>query len=225
MSKSTVDGVFGQWWTEYVRLAYWLARRVVQRRLNRRGIYPASGEIEELAQDAVARGWEKFAKRCWKSLPGKEDRKRWVCTATVRGAYEATRYRSRFGSISDPVAIRDDAMNRFRRVRPAAIHGEDTERDLIDPEYQPMVHAVQQWELRELVDKWLPEGLRDTAVHAAFGITQADSAVLQGVTDRTVRNRLRDIREYLDPSLNIYGILGMALEAARRDTWVPWTTS
>jgi hypothetical protein len=50
-------------------------------------------------------------------------------------------------------------------------------------------------------------------VFAAVGLTQQQSAVLQKCSERTVRNRLREIREILDPRPNIYEVIVSALEA------------
>ena len=225
MSERIANGVFGQWFSEYIRLAYWVGRRTVWRRLTRQGRDFTTDDIKELAQDAVSRGFDRFAKRCRQTLPGMDNRKSWVCQCVIRGACDATRNRSRFGAISDRSAIAADAMNRFRRVRPSGRHGTDEEREFLDVEYVPVVPVVQRWEVEELVDKWLPEHTRQTAVYAAMGFSQPDSALLQRCSERTVRNRLKDIREYLDPSVNWYAVLCCALECARRDTWKPWTTA
>ena len=92
-------------------------------------------------------------------------------------------------------------MNRFRRVRPSCIHGRDDEKQdaLEQVQDKPVQHAVQRWELEKQVERDLPQPLRKTALFAALGLTQYASAKLQGCTDRTVRNRLRDIREFLNP--------------------------
>jgi hypothetical protein len=74
----------------------------------------------------------------------------------------------------------------------------------------------------ELIDREVPAPLRATALYAASGLTQEQSAILQGVTDRTVRNRLRDLRNYLDPPVTLWEVIRVALESfldkpAKRD--------
>lgn len=215
MSKSSLSGLFSQWFSEYGRLAYWVARRWSWRLLNRYARDYSADELEELAQDAVARGFDRFAKRCAKSVCGESDRKKWVCQCVVRGARDAVRAKSRFGSISDGVAVRDDAMNRYKRVSPGFVHGDDNEKqDALEAvHYNPVVYAVQRWELEEIINRELPPDLRPTALYAAIGLTQEQSAILQEVTDRTIRNRLQEIRDCLDPLGNIYAIVCAALEA------------
>jgi hypothetical protein len=223
MSESTTNVLARTWFDEFIRLAYWIGRKWTKRLLESRGVSCAASELEEYAQDAVCRGFDRFAKivRKVRGL----DRKKRVCQCMVRACQDAVRNRSRFGSISEPAAIRDDATARFRRVRPSALHGTDEERDYLDVEYAPVGHEVQQWEVAQLAEKYIPEPLRQTAIFAAMGLCQADSAVLQHVTDRTVRNRLREIREYLDPMANPYAVIAYALECARLDKWTPWTTA
>jgi RNA polymerase sigma factor (sigma-70 family) len=210
-----LSGLVAQWFEEYARLAYWVARRWVQRGLDRQARDYSRSDLEELAQDAVARGFDRFAKRCAKDVCGESVRKRWVCQCVRRAAQDAVRNKSRFGSITSPVAVRDDAMNRYARVSPGFVHGDDSEkRDALEQvHYVPVVYAVQRWELEELVNRELPPHLRPTALYAALGFTQEESGLLQGVTDRMVRYRLAEIREYLRPGENIYAIICSALEA------------
>ena len=215
MSQSSLSGLFSQWFSEYGRLAYWVARRWSWRLLNRYARDYTPDELDELAQDAIARGFDRFAKRCAKSVCGESDRKKWVCQCVVRGARDAVRAKSRFGSVSDGVAVRDDAMNRYARVSPGFVHGDDNEKqDALEAvHYTPVVYAVQRWELEELVARELPPHLRTTALYAAVGLTQEASRILQGVTVRTVQNRLQEIRDLLCPDANIYAIVCAALEA------------
>lgn len=215
MSQSTLSSLVSQWFDEYARLAYWVARRWVRRLSDRYARDISPDELEELAQDAIARGFDRFAKRCAKHVCGSSDRKKWVCQCVVRGARDAIRAKSRFGSVSDGVAVRDDAMNRYARISAGFVHGDDSEKqDALEAvHYTPVVYAVQRWELEELIDRELPAHLRPTALYAAISLTQEQSAILQEVTDRTIRNRLQEIREYLDPNANIYAIVCAALEA------------
>ena len=197
MIQSNVSDLSSQWFAEFDRLVYWVARRFVRRFLYRRARDFNGSELEELAQDAICRGYDRFAKRCQREVCGESDRKRWVCQCVICGARDAVRCKSRFGSISSRVEVRDDAMNRFSRVRLGYVHGNDDEKQdaLEQVNYQPVTYAVQRWELEQLIDGELPTHLRPTALYAAIGLTQETSAALQGVTDRTVRNRLRDIPE------------------------------
>ncbi len=215
MNQSNLSGLFSQWYAEYIGLAYHVARRTCQRLMYRKSLDFSANDLQELAQDAVVRGYDRFAKRCARHVCGKSDRKAWVGQCVVRGARDAIRSKSRFGSISSPVAVRDDAMNRFNRVRPGFVHGTDNEKQtaLELVHYEPLPCAVQRWELEELVERELPAHLRLTGLYAALGLTQDASGILQGVTDRTIRNRLRDIRNHLNPDANIYAIICAALLA------------
>ena len=227
MSERSVNGVFSQWFSEYIKLAYWVGRRFVRRRLDRKGSNYSASDVKELAQDAVCRGFDRFAKRCWKGLPAADDRKRWVCQCVVRGAFDATRNRSRFGSVSAPAAIRDDATARFRRIRPAARHGSDSERALLEPEYRPCPPIVTPEEVTQAADSLLPKAeWRLLAVlKANQDLDNEQLAKLYGCTSRTIRSRFIEIKEYLDPSLSWVWKIAQGLEAARRDTWQPWTTA
>jgi RNA polymerase sigma factor (sigma-70 family) len=210
-----LSGLVAQWFDQYARLAYWVARRWVRRLLDRQARNYSPHDVDELAQDAVARGFDRFAKRCARDVCGESDRKRWVCQCVRRAAQDAVRNKSRFGSITSPVAVRDDAMNRYARVSPGFVHGDDNEKhnSLEQVHYVPVVYAVQRWELEQVAERELPPHLRTTAIYAALGFTQEESGTLQGITDRMVRYRLAEIREYLRPGENIYAIVCAALEA------------
>ena len=204
MSHSTVSDLTSQWFAEYTRLAYWIARRWTRRLLDYRGRSYSPNELEELAQDAVCRGYDRLVKRCNRDgAPIGRDRKRWLCQCVYRASFDACRARSRFGSISSHVAVRDDAMNRCQRVSLSS--GDDCEkRDALEQiGYVPVVYPAQRWEVERLVERELPAHLHATAIFAACGLTQNQSATLQGITDRTVRNRLRELRHYLDPNISV----------------------
>jgi len=164
MSDSTLSQLVAQWFNEYHRLAYWLARRWARRSLAYRARRYSANELEELAQDAVCRGFDRFAKRCQREVCGLSDRKRWVCQCVIKGALDAVRSKSRFGSITEPVAVRDDAMNRCQRVDAGFSHGTDNEKQdaLAQASYAPIDHPVQRWELEQLVERELPAHLRAT---------------------------------------------------------------
>jgi DNA-directed RNA polymerase specialized sigma24 family protein len=213
MFDSTVSKLAAQWFDEYSRLAYWLARRWSARLLAYRARGWSADELEELAQDAVCRGYDRFLKRCQREVCGASDRKRWVCQCVIMGARDAIRRKSTFGSISSPVAVRDDAMNRYQRVTLGFTHGDDSEKQnaLEQVGYVPIDHPVQRWELEQLVSRELPAHLQATALYAACDLTQEQSAILQGVTDRTVRNRLAEIRALLDSQANVYAVICEAL--------------
>jgi DNA-directed RNA polymerase specialized sigma24 family protein len=217
MSSSTPSRaaleVFSEWFAEYTRLAYWLANEWVRRLSCRQGITLAASEREELVQDAVARGYDRFVKRCTAKIPAKLDRKKWVCQCMLRAVRDALRSKSRFGSVTQPAAIRDDAMNRYRRVRPEGRHGTPEEREYLDPQDKPVAYEPTAEEVLAVIERELPPKLHDTARFAAFGISQVDSAKLQGVTDRTVRNRLGEIRLILDGfAPNDYAVIVAACE-------------
>jgi RNA polymerase sigma factor (sigma-70 family) len=214
MSKSILSPLIAQWFDEYHRLAYWLARRWAKRVLDYRSRGCSADELQELAQDAVARGFARFAKRCQRDVCGASDRKRWVCQCVIKGALDAVRSKSRFGSITEPVAVRDDAMNRCQRVDAGFAHGNDDEKQdaLAQVACVPIDHPVQRWELEQLVERELPAHLRATALYAACGLTQEQSAILQGVSERTIRNRLKEIRAILWPQTNAYAVICEALQ-------------
>ncbi len=215
MSHPIVSQLASQWFSEYSRLAYWIARQWCKRLLDYSARRYSADELAELAQDAVCRGYDRFAKRCATDICGQSERRQWVCQCVMRGVRDTIRSKSCFGSITDGVAVRDDAMNRFTRAHAGYVHGHDNEKqDALDQlHYQPVPHAVQQWELEQLAERELPDHLRLTAVYAACGLTQEQSAIIQGVTSRTVRKRLREAREYLAPELSIYAIVCDALRA------------
>jgi hypothetical protein len=58
-----------------------------------------------------------------------------------------------------------------------------------------------------------------------MGITQVDSAQLQDVDERTIRNHLKAIRQHLDPMGTLYGIVCWALECCRQDKTRRWATA
>jgi len=214
MLDSTLSQLIAQWFDEYHRLAYWLARRWAQRLLAYRGRSYSANELEELAQDAVCRGFARFAKRCQREVCGASDRKRWVCQCVSKGAFDAMRCKSRFGSISAPASVRDDVMNRCQRVDNGFTHGNDNDKQnvLAQLSYAPIEHPVQRWELEQLIAHELPAHLRATALYAACGLTQEQSAILQSVSDRTIRSRLTDIRNLLWPQSNVYAVICEALQ-------------
>ena len=214
MSDSTLSQLVAQWFNEYHRLAYWLARRIAQRLLAYRGRSYSANELEELAQDAVCRAFDRFAKRCQREVCGLSVRKRWVCQCVIKSAFDAARSKSRFGSISARASVRDDVMNRCQRVDNGFTHGTDNEKQdaLAHVSYAPIDHPVQRWELEQLVTRELPAHLRLTALYAACDLTQDQSAILQGVTDRTIRTRLTEIRNLLCPQSNVYAVICEALQ-------------
>ena len=214
MLDSTLSQLVAQWFDEYHRLAYWLARRWAKRCLDYRSRGYSGNELEELAQDAVCRGFARFAKRCQRDVCGLSDRKRWVCQCVIKGACDAVRSKSRFGSITAPASVRDDAMNRCQRVDAGFAHGNDNEKQdvLAQLSYVPIDHPVQRWELEQLIARELPAHLQATALYAACGLTQEQSAILQSVSDRTIRTRLAEIRVILWPQTNVYAVICEALQ-------------
>ena len=106
-------------------------------------------------------------------------------------------------------------MNRGTRVDAGFVHGSDDERhDLLEQvQYQPVHYAVQRWEVEELIQRELPSHLQATALYAACDLTHDQSAILQGVTGRTVRSRLREIREILCPEFSFGAVVLAALQS------------
>ena len=66
--------------------------------------------------------------------------------------------------------------------------------------------------LEQLIDRELPARLRATAIYSACGLTQQQSAILQSVSDRTVRSRLTEIRDLLCPQSDVCAIVCEALQ-------------
>jgi len=211
--------LYSQWFGEYSRLAYWIARRWCQRLLHYRSIGYSADRLEELVQDSVCRGYGRFVKRCQREAPGQSERKKWVAQCVIRGVRDALRGKSAFGSITDRAAIRDDAMNRFQRVKPGFYHGNDSARGeaLEQVGYVPIAHPAQRWEVERILNAELPAHLRPTALHAVLGLSQEQSAILQGLSARTVRNRLAEVREILNPSINVYAVVVAALAECLTD--------
>jgi DNA-directed RNA polymerase specialized sigma24 family protein len=114
--------------------------------------------------------------------------------------FDAIRSKSTFGSISSPSAVRDDVLNRRKRVdlnRRRDRDIDETGNALDHIEYQPVEYDVQRWEVEQVADRELPVHLRSTAVNRACGMTLQQSATLQGVSVRTVSYRLRQAQAYL----------------------------
>ena len=217
MSKANVNVLARQWFGEDMGLVYGVAWKWARRFIGMSGLdYAAARDLEEIVQDGVCRGYAEFAGMATR-VRGVERRKR-VCVCVIRGVRRAVRGKSRFGNPSTPSAVRADAMNRWTRVRPDGRHGTDQERDYLDVEYVPVTPPAQRWEVEELVvANGIPERYRKTAIYAAMGLSQVESAMLQGVDERTIRNHLKAIRQHLDPMGTLYGIVCWALEVARKD--------
>jgi len=209
-----------------MRLVYGVAWKWARKAMALSGRdYSAARDLEEIVQDGVCRGYALFVKRVY-HVRGIERQKR-VVQCVIRGVQNAVRAKSAFGSPSTPTEVRDDAMNRWHRERPRSGHGTDKERDYLEGvEYVPVTPVAQRWEIEELVrQNDIPERYQKTAIFAALGFTQGQSAFVQGVDERTVRNHLKAIRQHLDPMGSLYGIVCWALECARQDKFRPWTTA
>ena len=206
MSKSTVLDSASQWFGEHVKLAYWLAGKELTKQVRARGM--VRYEMDELMQDTVARAYGRFVTRCEKSLPNPDERKEWVATCVQFAVKDAIRNKSTFGYEleSDRYAIRGDAMTQLHRTEPAA-----------EPHTRPDTHPIEPWEIQRVIEReGIPERLHATALDMAMGLTQPASAKRQGFSERTLRNRLRDIREYLSPNVipNVYAKVVAAIQAA-----------
>ena len=79
MFQSIVQELCQQWFEEHARLAYWVSRRWCQRFAHYRAMAYSASDLEELAQDAVCRGYDRFVKRSLREVCGASDRKRWIC--------------------------------------------------------------------------------------------------------------------------------------------------
>jgi hypothetical protein len=85
-----------------------------------------------------------------------------------------------------------------------------------EPHTPADTHPIEDWEIQRVIEReGIPKRLQATALNAAMGLTQPASAKRQGISERTVRNRLRDIREYLSPNVipNVYAKLVATLQA------------
>ena len=85
MFQSMVSELVKQWFDEYARLAYWVARRWSERLLNAKARDYSSSDLEELTQDAVCRGFDRFAKRCQREICGAPVRAKQCRQKTVSG--------------------------------------------------------------------------------------------------------------------------------------------
>ena len=105
-------------------------------------------------------------------------------------------------------------MSRCQRVDTGFVHGNDNEKQdaLSQAAYVAVDYPVQRWELEQLVAHELPAHLQATALYAACGLTQEQSAILQSVSDRTIRNRLAEIRALLCPQVDVGAIVCEALQ-------------
>ena len=200
-------------------LVYAVAARAVSRQLSRQQRTVPPVELQELIHDAVCRGFGSFVNRCDKGLPKLADRKAWVCQCVVSGAKNACKTARRFG---DPAPFRGyvDALNRRGGLEPRGFwHATDAERSdaLEQMHYVPVQYEAQGWEIMQLLKSQnVPEHLHTTALAAAMGFSQADSAELQKCTERTVRNRLTELRDWFNPSWNPnpYAVICSALAQA-----------
>jgi DNA-directed RNA polymerase specialized sigma24 family protein len=202
----------------HVGLVYAIARKWCPKILARLGKHIPPDEIQETIQDAVCRALNAMLQRCDRQLPKLPERKAWVAQCAMSGVKNACKTARRFGNPA-PQAGYVDAMARRGSPEIGAFrHGLDAERQSVleQVHYVPVEYGVQRWEVEELLQRErLPEHLHKTALYAAMGLTQADSALLQGVTDRTIRNRLQEIRQYLNPSSpNVYSVVVEALRMA-----------
>ncbi len=206
MSKSTVLDLASQWFGEHTKLAYWIAGKELTNQVRARGM--KHYEMDELMQDTVARAYGRFVARCEKRIPKPDERKDWVATCVQFAVKDTIRNKSTFGYDleSDRYAVRSDATSQLRRTELTA-----------EPHTPPDTHPIEDWEIQRVVEReGIPKRLQATALNAAMGLTQRASARRQGVHERTIRNRLRDIREHLSPNVipNAYATIVAALQAA-----------
>jgi RNA polymerase sigma factor (sigma-70 family) len=193
--------------SQHIRLAYWIARKWTRGIKACQGVFLTTDELEELTQDAVCRGWDRFSRRCESGLPSDEEAgKEWLCQCCLYAARDTVRRKSAFGTESTPAQIRGDAYQRFQREG----------RNL---RYVPQLakpESPDDADLRAFVDQELAElspKLRDVAYQLALGHKHAAIANDLGISERTVRNRRKAVREHLAPSPNIYATIVAALEA------------
>jgi len=216
--SSLNDRIAHEVFEKHVAMVYWLARKWVPRITARWGKDVPPVELEELVQDAVARAAGSFFRRVAKhGLPKLAKRRAWVGQCTMSAVKHALCARRAFGN-EVPFNGYVDAMD--RRGCPdkrAPRHGTDSEREnwLSEIHYVPVEYPVQRWEIEELLEReHVPAKLRKTAVYAAMGIGQEDSGKLQGCCERTIRNRMTELREWLNPpcTRNVYTVVIEALQ-------------
>ena len=148
--------------------------------------------VEEFVSDASGRLWGR-----WRNVDSPNMAK--LSNSCMQAAIGTSRSRSAFGSTSEPAAVRDDATARYRRVRPVAPMGTDADRDefLESVPWEPMPKPVGHDELLAIVEENLshkPEAVRECVWLLASGVSQKNVAKVLGVTDRTIRNWLNDMR-------------------------------
>jgi DNA-directed RNA polymerase specialized sigma24 family protein len=209
MSKSTKNLSARVWFSQFATLAYWIARKWTRGIKACQGVFLTTDELEELTQDAVCRGWDRFSRRCESGIPSDEETaKEWLCQCSLYAARDTVRRKSAFGTESTPAQIRGDAYQRFQRegrnLRYVPQRGK--------PEFSDDT------DLRAFVDRELAElspKLRDVAYQLALGHTHVTIASDLGIAERTVRNRRKAIREHLAPTPNVYATIVAAVEACR----------
>jgi RNA polymerase sigma factor (sigma-70 family) len=204
MSKSNARELFSQ----HIRLAYWICRKWTRGIRACQGVFLTTDELEELTQDAVCRGWDRFSRRCDSGLPSDEEiAKEWLCQCCLYAARDAVRRKSTFGTESTPAQIRGDAYQRFQRegrnLRYVPQRGKPEFSDDAD------LRAFVDQELAELSPK-----MRDVAYRLATGMKPGKVAAELGIARRTVTYRRSVIRDHLAPSPNIYATIVAALQAA-----------
>ena len=200
MSHCTPSDVVAKWFTKHARLVYWLARNRCYGLLHARTGDCSPDRVEEIAQDAVCRAYDRMLKRCKRQPCPESECRDWICQCVKMASFDACRAKSTFGSITSPSVVRDDVMNRRHRVQLSSRGDRDndeTSDTLQQVEYKPVTYHAQRWELEQVAERELPVHLRPTAVSRACGMTLQQSATLQGVSSRTVSYRLREAQAYL----------------------------
>ena len=160
-------------------------------------------EMEELVQDGVCRACGSFLSRCEERLPDVEERKDWVVQCAIFATKRACVAKTTFGN-PEPKTGYVDAMDRRGSFRPES--DEDWYGDALEAVHnQPVEYEVQRWEIEELLEReHVPLKLRKTAVYAAMGISQEESALLQGCCTKTVQNRMSELQEYFNPAYAVF---------------------
>jgi hypothetical protein len=169
----------------YERLVMWLVRRNVmkQRALLGRGYDPY---VEDEVADGVANAWER-----WARIPGRKCDKRVLANCAIFAGRDAVRRPVAAGNL--PAS---DAMRHLERPPRRKRHGTDEEVSYLDGEPDKSVPEYEyRAALENLCAEWREIG--DCLLH---GLTREQTAIVCGVSERTVRRRIADMQEFIRPN-------------------------
>lgn len=179
-----------------VRLAYWVARRVVMRR---RPEWDAD-RVEDIAQAGVIEGWRRWESLNCNACEKDSPRNCLACVrlCVTRGTLSALRAKKCFGNPSSDVAVRDDLYNRVPRAGCDADIAEHTGSvgKIEVPEEPSPAEDRKQVESEALRNGLTPRQVQIAGLRH-IGIGREEVGMILGVTSRTIDNELAEMRQVL----------------------------